>query len=78
MPIVNKSEHEVADIDEDNFVSLIMGDGSIKDDLKLPNDEDLREELFKVWNDNKDTGSILFTVISACKQEKIISARVQK
>ena len=35
-PIVNKIEMEVADIDDDDFVSFIQNDGSLKTDLKLP------------------------------------------
>ena len=36
VPNVNKVEHEVADLSEDNFVSLILDDGSLKEELKLP------------------------------------------
>ena len=37
VPTVTKTEYEVADIDdEDDFVSLIMDDSSLKEDLKLP------------------------------------------
>jgi len=39
VPTVNKLEFEVADIAEDGFVSLIMDDGSLKEDLKLPTEE---------------------------------------
>lgn len=41
IPIVTKTEYEVADVDEDDFVSLIQEDGSLKSDLKIPEDEDL-------------------------------------
>lgn len=43
IPTVNKFEFEVADIAEDGFVSLIRDDGSLKEDLKLPVDEDLNK-----------------------------------
>lgn len=36
VPIVNKVELEVADVNEDDFVSLIQLDGSLKENLKLP------------------------------------------
>ena len=39
VPIVEKKEYEVADISEDDFVSLILDDGSLKEDLKLPKDD---------------------------------------
>lgn len=43
VPTVNKLEFEVADIAEDDFVSMIQDDGSLKEDLKLPVDEDLNK-----------------------------------
>jgi translation initiation factor 5A len=42
IPTVLKQDYEVADIAEDDFVSLILEDGSLKEDLKLPTDEELR------------------------------------
>lgn len=36
IPNVNKNELEAADVDEDEFVALIQADGSLKQDLKLP------------------------------------------
>lgn len=39
VPNVTKEEFEIADINEDDdFVSAILGDGSLKEDLKLPKD----------------------------------------
>jgi hypothetical protein len=35
-PNVTKEELEVADVDEDHFVTLIQLDGDLKTDLKLP------------------------------------------
>jgi translation initiation factor 5A len=39
VPVVKKFELEVADISQDNFVSFILPDSSLKEDLKLPNDK---------------------------------------
>ena len=50
VPIVNKYEYEVADIDDDGFVNLILDDGSLKADLKLPPHEDVANELQKLWD----------------------------
>ncbi len=38
VPVVKKVELEVADIAEDNFVSLILPNNSLKEDLQLPTD----------------------------------------
>ena len=43
-PIVTREEYEVADIDDDDFPSLILKDGSLKTDLKLPVED---EEIYK-------------------------------
>jgi len=78
IPIVNKVEYEVADIDDDDFVSLIQDDGSLKSDLKLPvNDEEVYKELKAMWENNKDKGQVFFSVTSAVGQEKIVSGRVK-
>lgn len=50
IPNVTKEELEVADIDEDEFVSVILPDGDLKADLKLPKeDEQIYGELTKAW-----------------------------
>ena len=38
VPIVNKTEYEVADINDSDFVSLLLMDFTLKQDLKLPSD----------------------------------------
>ena len=80
-PIVNKAEYEVADVNEDDdFVSLILEDGSLKEDLKISSDESdhqLRADLLKVWNDNHENGQVFYTVISAVGKEKIVSGRAR-
>jgi translation initiation factor 5A len=66
VPNVSKIEYEVADVDEDDFVTLIQGDGSLKQNLKLPvDDEKIYPELKKIW-DERDDKTVLFSVISAC------------
>jgi translation initiation factor 5A len=78
VPTVLKVEYEVADIDGDDFVSLIQEDGSLKSDLKLPvADADLYAELKKLWDDNHENGQVFFSVIRAVGQEKLISGRVK-
>ena len=79
VPNVTKVEFEVADVNEDDdFVTLIEADGSLKTDLKLPvGDEELYAELKKIWNDNHDNSQVYFSVIRAVGQEKIISGRVK-
>ncbi len=78
IPTVLKLEYEVADVDEDDFVSLILEDGSLKTDLKLPvADEEVYKELKSLWENNKDKGQVYFSITSAVKQEKLVSGRVK-
>ena len=77
VPIVNKTEYEVADVAEDDFAHLILNDGSLKE-LKLPTDEELQAELKKIWNDNNEKAQVYYTVISARGQEKIVSGRIKE
>ena len=74
-PNVIKEELEVADIDEDEFVSVILPDGDLKSDLKLPKeDEQTYGELTKAWGERGDK-TIYFTIQKAVGKEKFISAR---
>ena len=77
-PIVTKVELEVADISADDFVSFILPDGQLKEDLKLPiADDELYRELSELWKAYHENGQIFFTIISACSNEKIVSGRVR-
>jgi translation initiation factor 5A len=74
-PTVNKEELEVADIDEDDFVSVILPDGDLKTDLKLPaEDEEIYNELKKSWEERGEK-TIYFTIQRAVGKEKFVSTR---
>ena len=49
VPIIKKTELEVADISYDDFVSLLMPDNSLREDLKLPADAELYQNLKNCW-----------------------------
>lgn len=75
VPNVAKTEYEVADISEDGFVSLILNDGSLKEDIKIPyGDEEIAKELQKVWEERGES-QVYFTLLSACGQDKLVAAR---
>lgn len=77
VPTVVKNEYEVADLDEEDFCSLILDDGSLKEDLKLPVDLELNAELRKAWEENNEKSQVFFTVITAVGQNKIIAVRIK-
>ncbi len=78
VPNVFKLEYEVADINEDDFVSCILDNGDLKEDLKMPvADEEIYPTLKKMWNERGDK-SVYFTILKACGQEKYISGRYKE
>lgn len=78
VPNVSKLELEVADINADDFVSVILEDGSLKEDLKLPADDEVTyKELKKMWEDAGDK-QVYFTILKACGREKFISGRYKE
>lgn len=78
VPNVFKLEYEVADINEDEFVSCILDNGDLKEDLKLPvADEEIYGELKKMWDARGDK-SVYFTILKACGQEKYIAGRYKE
>lgn len=74
VPNVSKIEMEIADIDEDDFVHAINEeDGSLKQDLKLPtDDEETYKELKKLWSERGER-LVYLTVLKACGTEKWVS-----
>ncbi len=76
-PVVTKVEYEVADINTDGFVSLIEKDNTLKENIKLPADQDLREMLGKCWEENNNDCQVYFTLIAACGQYKFIACRTK-
>ena len=75
-PVVTKNEYTLINIDDEGFVSLMQDSGEVKEDLKLPEDEWLKDIVTKiksVFEEGKK--ECLVTVIAALGQEKIISVR---
>eukprot|EP01117_Protostelium_nocturnum_P001628 TRINITY_DN11984_c0_g1_i1.p1 TRINITY_DN11984_c0_g1~~TRINITY_DN11984_c0_g1_i1.p1 ORF type:complete len:116 (+),score=30.93 TRINITY_DN11984_c0_g1_i1:156-503(+) len=70
VPNVGRVEYQVLDISDDGFVSLMLPDGSTKNDLKLPPDEEIANGLKEAFDAGHD---INVTVLSALETEQIIS-----
>jgi len=73
VPNVNRNDFQLLDISDDGFVSLMDDKGEIRDDLRIPTDEELakkmREEL------EKSEGTVIITVLSAVGEEAIIACK---
>lgn len=78
VPIVAKTELEIADIDEDEFVHAILEDGDLKSDLKMPVDDDETYKTLKgIWDARGDK-QVFFTILKACGKEKYIAGRYKE
>lgn len=77
VPIVKRAEHQLIDISEDGYVSLLLGNGETKDDLMLPKDPDgaYDEVATQIKSMFKEEKSILVSVLTACGQEKIVAVK---
>lgn len=70
VPVVNRMEYTLVDIDDEDYVSLMDENGETRDDLKLPEYPDNYAEELKAEFGEKE---LLVTVLKACGQEQIIS-----
>ena len=75
VPIVNKLEYEIIDVTDDNFATLQLGDGTLKENLKMPADTpELVDTIKKSLDDGRET---YVTVVNACGEEKIVETRTK-
>jgi translation initiation factor 5A len=78
-PVCKRSEYTLINIEDDGFVSLMSENGDIKEDLKLPEDEwlkDVTEKIREIFEDG--TKECTVTVLGALGTEKIIAVREGK
>ena len=71
VPVVNKSEWEIIDIDEDNALTLMDEAGNQKTDLNLPTfPETIGQDIKDAWDGGENTVSV--TVQAAVGIEAVI------
>lgn len=78
-PVVKRVEYTLVNIEDDGYVSLMTDAGDIKEDLKLPEDEwlkDVTDKIKEIFNAGQK--ECLVVVVSAMDQEKIIAVREGK
>ncbi|KAG2199269.1 hypothetical protein INT46_008811 [Mucor plumbeus] len=68
VPNVSRQEYALLNID-DGFLSLMLADGSMKDDVKLPEGE-LGEKLEEEFDEGKE---LVVTVVSSMGEEQALS-----
>jgi len=78
-PVMKRVEYTLINIEEDGFVSLMNEAGDVKEDLKLPEDEwlkDVTDKIREIFEEGKK--ECLVSVVSAMDQEKIITVKEGK
>jgi len=74
-PTVRKTEYTLLDIADDGFLSLLRPDGELKNDLKLPTDEDSAELVARLKEAFAADKEILCVVMEAMAKEKLVDFR---
>lgn len=75
-PVVQRKEYTLQYVDDDGYMALMDDSGSIKEDLKIPEDEwlkDVTDRCKEILAEGKK--ECMVTVVSAMGNEKLISAR---
>ncbi|BAF20660.1 eukaryotic translation initiation factor 5A-4 isoform X1 [Oryza sativa Japonica Group] len=73
VPHVDRTDYQLIDISEDGFVSLLTESGNTKDDLRLPTDDTLTNQIKNGFGEEgKD---MILTVMSAMGEEQICAVK---
>lgn len=74
VPNVTRTDYQIIDCDEDGFASLLLEDGSTKDDLKIPLDSNsqLCDEIKAKLEGDKD---VIVSVLSSMGEELIVAVK---
>jgi translation initiation factor 5A len=78
-PVMKRLEYTLVNIEDDGFVALMNDAGEMKEDLKLPEEEwlkDVTDKIKSIFEDGKK--ECIVVVVSAMGMEKIIAAREGK
>eukprot|EP00923_Selenidium_pygospionis_P027523 GHVN01049596.1.p1 GENE.GHVN01049596.1~~GHVN01049596.1.p1 ORF type:complete len:163 (-),score=30.33 GHVN01049596.1:89-577(-) len=76
-PVIKRTELQLIDIQDEDFVTLLGENGVTRSDVRLPRDadgshDDVAKQVLELQSKEK---SIIVTLLGACGQEKIIAAK---
>lgn len=71
-PIVERTEFELCDVDDEGFLSLMAADGSMREDISLPDDEVLAKKLKERASEGTPT---MVTLLRAVGHEQVIDLK---
>ena len=79
VPFINRLPYTVIDVDSDGYLTLMDKQGTTRQDLKLPqeneSDKILSERIKEALNDGKE---IVLTVLKSMKNEKVVEMTDKK
>lgn len=76
IPNVTRTDYNLLDVTEDGFVSLMMENGDIREDLQLPTQTDDDQKLSEqIRNDFDEGKELCLSVLKAMTEEKIVASK---
>jgi len=73
-PIITKQDYQLIELDEDNFLTLLDENGTIREDLSL--DPEDNESNNRLKDDFKNGKEITVTIQKCIQKEKVISYKI--
>lgn len=73
VPNVSRVDYTLLDITDDGFVHLMNEKGDVREDLKLPDDQELVKRIRDEFA--KEDNTLLVTVIKAVEEEAIVACK---
>lgn len=73
-PIITKQDYQLIELDEDNFLTLMDENGTVREDLSLdPDDTDINNRLIEDFKKGKE---VTVTIQKCIQKEKVIAHKI--
>jgi len=69
VPFVSRSDYQLIEITDEDYLSLMEDSGETKDDVKLPNDATIAEEIRAAYENGDD---VCVNIVTACGTEQVM------
>lgn len=72
VPEVVRTDYQLMEVSDDGFLSLLMENGEMKEDLKVPDDDELAKQIMDGYEAGKD---LVITVTAAMGEEQVSAVK---